>query len=174
MCVNTNKSSQFLLYPFFLTGWENGDSFGEWNSHQALLAGLGQCGTFVLGYGGSGPQAWLPSIELMDGTGLMVSIWADSERLLAWTGTTPSPVLEIVDQSIPTAHQRRLLSFRKFHASGPSPLFKCPWTSPRSCSQPQPERRNRYGPKDTGKFGQEAIKWDAAWKNTDCYIWERK
>ena len=172
MCVSTNQSSHFYYTHFFGNWMEQWRVFGGVKLPSALLAGLGHVVLLFLAMAALVPRLGCLQVSEWVGLELMVSIWAES--LLAWTGTTPSPALNIVDQSVPTTHQRRLLSFRKFHASGPSPLFECPWTSPEELLSSLARRRNRYRSKETGKFGQEAIKWDAAWKNTDCYIWERK
>ena len=170
MCVSANQCSHFYYTRFWLTGWENRESLALWNSHQ--YSQLFQ----AMGWFCSWPwQLWSPGLatfKLANGWELMASIWAES--FLAWTGTAPSPVFNIVDQSVPATHQRRLPSFRKFHAPGPSSLFECPWKSPKELLSSPARRRNRYKPKETGKLGQEAIKWDTAWKNTDCYNWERK
>lgn len=146
--------------------------WGDFSS--ALLAGLGHTVLLFLAIGALVPRLGCLWVSQWVELGLMVSTWAASERLLAWTGTTPSPVLNIVD------HLSQQPTRDSCCLSGNSMLLGQPHCLnatahlPRSCSKVQPERRNRYGPNETRKFGQEAIKWDAAWKNTDCYIWERK
>lgn len=122
-------------------------------------------------------ELWSPDLAVFKwvGLGLMVSICAVSEKLLAWTGTTPSLVWKNCWSVYPNSSPETPAVFQEIPQSWAKPIVWMPPDHlPKSCSQAQPERRNRYGPKETGKLGQEVIKWDAAWKTKDCYIWERK